>query len=271
MALDIDSLWDYGKPALSEQRFSAALAGATADEQLILTTQIARTHGLRRDFAKARQVLATVEPRLQQASAEAQVRYYLELGRSYASATHPAAERTPDNLERARSAYLRANELAIAARLDSLAIDALHMMAIVETDPARQLEWNEKALRVLERSDQTEARRWEGPLRNNIGLAKRQSGAHDAALTEFRLSRAAYERAGRTRNVRIADWMIARTYRDQRRYDEALAIQLELERAWDVDGQPDPYVYEELDQLYRAVDNEPRAAHYREKLKAVRK
>lgn len=271
MALDIDTLWDYGNPAQSEQRFNAALAGAGTDEQLILRTQIARTHGLRRDFAKAREVLAAVEPALTRASPEAQVRYHLELGRSLASTAHTAADRTPENLARARSAYLRAHELAAAARLDALAIDALHMMAIVDPDPARQLGWNEKAIQLLERSDQVDAKRWEGSLRNNIGVAKRLSGAHEAALAEFRLSRAAYQRSGRTRNVRIADWMIARTYRDQRRYGDALAIQLELERDWDAEGQPDPYVYEELEHLYRALGNEERATYYRDKLLAARK
>jgi hypothetical protein len=57
----LSGLWDYSKPAVSEQRFRAALAGASADDALILQTQIARTFGLRKDFAKAREVLATVE------------------------------------------------------------------------------------------------------------------------------------------------------------------------------------------------------------------
>ena len=61
---------------------------------------------------------------------------------------------------------------------------------------------------------------------------------------------------------RIADWMIARTYRAMDRIDDAIALQLELERAWNADGEPDPYVYEELALLFRAKGDEQRAAHY---------
>ncbi len=271
VALDIDALWDYARPAVSEQRFTEALAGASSDEQLILKTQIARTHGLRRDFAKARQILAAVEPELPRASAEVQVRYQLELGRSHASARHRAADITPDDLERARGAFLRAYERAAGARLDALAIDALHMMAVVDPDPDRQLEWNQQAVAFMERSDQADARRWQGSLRNNIGYARRLKGEYDAAVAEFRLSRDAYQRAGRTRNVRIASWMIARTYRDQKRFDDAIEIQLQLERDWDAEGAPDPYVYEELEQLYRALGDDARAQGYRHKLDATRR
>lgn len=55
------------------------------------------------------------------------------------------------------------------------------------------------------------------------------------------------------------------------KYEEALAIQLQLEQAWDAAGEPDPYVYEEFEPLYRALGSEPRANHYAGKLKAMRK
>jgi len=270
MALDLDALWNYGKPELSEQRFSAALDGATDDDRLLLQTQIARTWGLRRDFARARDVLAGVEPALPDASAEVQVRYWLELGRTWISATHLAEQRTPDARQTARAAYLRAYELAGQARLDYLAIDALHMMAFVDDAPDQQLAWNLKAIAYMEQSDQPDAKRWEGSLRNNVGYALRLKGDYGGALAQFRLSRAAHERMGRSRNARIADWMIARTWRDQQRYAEAIALQLELERAWDADGEPDPYVFEELELLYRATGDEARARHYAERLKAAR-
>ncbi len=271
MALDINALWDYGKPELSEQRFIAALVGASEDEKLILQTQIARSHGLRRNFAKARELLSSVEPSLKSASAEVQVRYFLELGRTFASTAHPKESQTPQNLVAARDHFLKAHEIASRARLDFLAIDALHMMPVVDTEPDRQLEWNEKAVAALERSDQADAKAWEGSLRNNIGYARHLKGEYEAALVQFGLSRAAYDRAGRARNVRIADWMIAWTYRAQKRYAQALAIQLELERAGDAAGEPDPYVFEELEHLYRALGDEPRALHYRSKFDAATK
>lgn len=271
MALDVNALWDHSQPAVSEQRFVAALATASADEKLILRTQIARTHGLRRDFAKAREVLATVEPQLAGASPEVRVRYHLELGRTQASPAHRPDAITPQDRAAARENYLQAYELAAQARLDYLAIDALHMMVVVDTEPQQQLAWNQKALDYLAKSDQAEAKGWEGSLRNNVGYALHLKGDYDAAVKQFQLSRAAHERAGKVNNVRIADWMIAWTWRAQKQYDKALALQLELERAWQAAGEPDPYVFEELEHLYRALGDEARAQAYAAKLKAASK
>lgn len=267
-AIDLSALWDFGNPQLSEQRFVAAMDGASADERLVLQTQIARTWGLRRDFARVRELLAPVGLALSGASAEVRVRYWLELGRSHASAAHEDGEQTPASREAARAHFLRAHELAEKARLDGLAIDALHMMVFVDTEPDQQLAWNRRALAVLERSAQPEARRWEGSLRNNIGYALHLKGEHDAAVEQFRLSRAAYARDGRTRNVRVADWMIARTRRVQGRYEEALQLQLGLESAWEREGGSDPFVWRELEAIYRALGDDAKARHYAAKQQA---
>ena len=60
--------------------------------------------------------------------------------------------------------------------------------------------------------------------------------------------------------------MIAWTLRAQEKYQQAIDIQLGLEKEWDADGQPDPYVYEELEILYRAENNLERASYYAQKL-----
>lgn len=271
MAIDLNALWDFGQPALSEARFRAALATATGDDALILQTQIARSFGLRRDFARARQVLAEVEPKLAQAGAEAQTRYWLELGRTYSSATHDAASQTDDARARARSAYNQALTLASKARLDALAIDALHMMAFVDTTPADQLVWADQALAVVQASNQPDAKGWEAALRNNRGYALHQLGRDEEALAEFRRALAAQERQGKPRGIRIAHWMVAMTLRHLNRLDEARDIQLRLEREWDAAGDPDPYVFEELEKIYRAQNNAERADHYAARLKATRK
>lgn len=268
MAIDTPALWDYSKPAASETLFRAALNGASDDDAFILQTQIARTFGLRRQFDTARETLAALEPRLATASAEAQVRYHLELGRSFASATHPR-DNPPANRETARGHYMRAFSVAKSAALDNLAIDALHMMPFIDTEPTQQLAWNEKALAYLEQSTQPDAKRWEASLRNNVGYARHLAGEYEEALRQYQLSLAAHERAGNARNVRIAHWMIASTYRAQKRYDEAIAIQLRLEREWAAAGEPDPYVFEELEHLYRATHDAEKANLYQAKLKAT--
>jgi len=270
MAMDVATLWNYSDPEGSERRFREALATANGDDALELQTQIARTYGLRRRFAKARQILAGIEAAIPRASAQPQVRFHLELGRTYASATHEPQEITPEAREKARSAYTEAFAKAKAARLDYLAIDALHMMNTVDAEPADQLAWDEKALAYMEASTQEEAKKWEGSLRNNLGYAYHLAGRYDEALVQFRLSLAAHERNGRAANVRIAHWMIARTLRLQGKVQEAIAIQLRLEREWNEAGDPDPYVYEELEKLYRDAGNADLAEAYAAKLRASR-
>jgi hypothetical protein len=80
---------------------------------------------------------------------------------------------------------------------------------------------------------------------------------------------AARERQGNENGIRIAHWMIAWTLRGLERFNEAIEIQLSLEREWDLDGQPDPYVYEELAALYEAMGDATRAEHYKAKHAAV--
>jgi hypothetical protein len=139
MAMNLTNLWDYDKPELSEQRFRSALLAASAEDSLILQTQIARTHGIRGNFSQAQQILSDMEPQIHGASVEARVRYFLELGRTYTSATHPPETQTPEARKMARSAYLQALDLAQTGKLDTLTIDALHMMTFVDTAPNDQL------------------------------------------------------------------------------------------------------------------------------------
>lgn len=262
MTIDVSTLWDYSDPELSEARFRSALASASADEAFILQTQIARTHGLRRDFAAARQILESIEPQLQDAAAEAKGRYYLELGRAYSSATHTPESQSAEVKALARAAYLRAAELAQAGGLDALAIDALHMMAFVDSAPEEQVAWNRKAIALMQASSQPAAKQWAGSLHNNNGYALHQMGRYEDALAEFNLALAAHERSGTPGNIRIAHWMIAWTLRALGRLDQAIAIQLRLEREWDEAGEPDPYVFEELELLYQAIGDGDKAAHY---------
>jgi tetratricopeptide (TPR) repeat protein len=266
--MDLSSLWNYSDPKASEERFRQALAGATGDDALVLQTQLARTYGLRRNFVEARRILAGIQESIPSASPEAQVRYCLELGRTYASTTHRPEEETPEWKENARSLYTEAFERARDARLDPLAIDALHMMVTVDTEPHDQLKWDLEALAYMEKSSQPDAKKWEGSLRNNVGYAHHLLGNYEEALVHYRLSLASHERAGRAANVRIAHWMIARTLRAQGSLEEAIAIQLRLEREWNEAGQPDPYVYEELAHLYRAMGNAALADEYAVKLQA---
>jgi len=271
MAIDLSGLWDFNRPELSEQRFRAALATANADEALILQTQIARTYGLRKDFVRARQILANIESQMPTAGAETRVRFELELGRTYASATHPATSLTPEAKERARTAYRQAFELARGEHMDGLAVDALHMMAFVDTSPIDQLKWDRQAIAIVEASTQESAKQWEASLRNNVGYALQQLGRYDEALVQFQKALELRERGKDDEATRVARWMVAWTLRSLQRYDEAIAMQLQLERECDAVGAPDPYVFEELELLYRQKGDETTARRYAQRKKAVAK
>ena len=159
MPLDLDALWDLGQPEVSEARFRTALESASPEESLVLRTQIARAHGLRRDFDAARRLLAELEPALMGAGHEARARHAVELGRTYASAKHAPDSQTPEVRELARASFLRARDIAREGRLDGLVIDALHMLAFVDTLPADQLRWGQEALAAVEASEQPSAKK----------------------------------------------------------------------------------------------------------------
>ncbi len=269
MTIDISALWDFNRPELSEERFRSALSNASADDALLLQTQIARTYGIRRDFSQAQQILSEIEPQIQNASVEAKVRYYLELGRTYSSATHPPESQTTGVKELARSAYMRAFELAHSGKLDYLAIDALHMMTFVNTAPEEQVEWNRKAMTLMQASSQPDAKKWEGSLHNNTGYALYLLGRYAEALLEFKFALAAHERSGNPQSIRIAHWMIAWALRALGQINEAIEIQLRLEKECDEAGEPDPYVFEELELLYKALNNDEKAAFYAARRKAM--
>lgn len=265
MAIDISALWDFGNPQLSESRFKEALVDSSKDEQFVLRTQIVRCYGIRRDFERARELLSELEQELEDAGPEANVRYWLELGRTYCSTTHPPETQTEQAKLVARDAYSRAFDCAKQGNLDGLAVDALHMMTMVDTTPSDQIEWNQKALSYMENSDQEAAKKWEGSLRNNLGYALHLAGWYDEAHVEFERARELRVKAGNINGERIARWMIAWNFRAMERFDEALSMQLDLEREWQEEGSPDPYVFEELEHLYRALGDEAKADQYRSK------
>ncbi len=271
MAIDLASLWDFSNPQLSEQRFRAELAKSSGDDALVLTTQIARTYGLRKDFSRAQAVLAEIEPKMASAGAEARARFALEYGRTLSSAVHPPETQTDATKALARAQYEGAHAIAREARLDALAIDAIHMLAFIDTAPADQLKWAQAALAVVDASDQPAAKKWEASIRNNLGYALHQLGRYDEALTQFKLALAIRERGTNAEATRTAHWMIAWTLRALKKTDDALAIQLRLEREGDEAKQPDPYVFEELETLYREKGDVARATFYASRRQALPK
>jgi tetratricopeptide (TPR) repeat protein len=152
-------------------------------------------------------------------------------------------------------------------QLDDLAIDAIHMLAFVDTDPLDQLKWGQAALTIVEASTQPAAKKWEASLRNNIGYALYQLRRYDEVLAQFKQSVVLREEQMDAEATRTAYWMVAWTLRVLNWLDETLEIQLRLEQECAQASVPDPFVYEELGNLYQAMGDDARAGQYAEKRK----
>lgn len=253
-AVDLDALWDFARPAVSEQRLRQALAAASGDDALVLRTQVARTFSLRRDFDAAHRELDAIEPLLATAGPAPRVHALLERGRTLRSADRPAE---------ALPLFGRAFDLADRERLEFLAADALHMLALVQPTPEAQIAVNRRVVAYAQNALDPRARRWDAAALNNIGVTLNETGRHQEALPVLREALAAYTRAGRPHNVRLARWMVAHTLRRLGQLDEALALQRALEADWAAAGEVDPYVFDELAAIHAAKGDVDRAAHYR--------
>lgn len=253
-APDLLALWDFDDPAASEARFRERLDDASHEVGLSLRTQIARTHSLRGQFVQAHQLLDGVDAELAGAGAEPRVRALLERGRTWRSAREPA---------KARPLFLQAEQQARAAGLEYLHVDALHMVALVESTPDAQLDWNRRALTAARAARDPQARRWEASLSHNIGYALHEAGRHDEALQAFQDALAARLRDGAAPSrQREARWMVAWELRALRRHDDALAQLRELERELASAGASDGFVPEEIAENLLALGQAESAKPY---------
>lgn len=253
MAADIDALWDYNQPAVSETRFREALKSETGEDALELETQIARTFSLRREFARAHALLDTIEKRLSDKTRPAlRARYLLERGRTFRSAGEAA---------KARPLFLEAWTITDRDKLVLLAIDAAHMMGILESGEEAQ-RWNERAMAYAMSSNVPRAIRWRGSLANNMGHTERERGNLDSAMKHFRASLTAFQLTRSDSQIRMAQWQIANVLRLQKRYDEALAAQLAIEKDAATANEPDGYVFEEIAEIYLAKGEGEKAKPY---------
>ena len=244
---DFDSLWDYEHPAETEKKFREllpiALASKNTSYRAQLLTQLARAQGLQRKFTEGHQTLDEVAKLLPDSDSRTRVRYLLERGRALNSSGKPSES---------KPLFLQAWNLARESGEDSFAVDAAHMIAIVEL-PANQLDWNLKALDLAEKSTDPRARKWKGSLYNNIGWTIFESKKYDKALDMFQKALRWREEQGQTREVRIAKWCVAKTLRALNRLHEALEVQKTLLNEYDKEGERSGYVYEELGECLLAL------------------
>jgi tetratricopeptide (TPR) repeat protein len=254
--LDFDSLWDYSDPHQTETKFREILLQVPENNPayLELLTQIARSQGLQKKFDKAHQTLDQVERRLGNYASRAKVRYYLERGRVINSAGHP---------EEARPFFEQALDMAKNLSEDFYAVDALHMLAIV-APPASSLDLNLLAIQIAESSEQEKAQGWLGSLYNNTGWSYHDMGDYKSALKIFQKAEAVRKSKGRAKELRVAQWCVARTLRSLKRVEEALSKQMALKAEFEAagEGDSDGFVYEEIGECLLALDRAQEAQPY---------
>ena len=243
----LDDLWDFGDPAGSERRFIEHVArarderdGGSVAETL---TQVARAQGLQDRFDDADRTLADAEAALGGDDRRGRIRVLLERGR---------VANTAGREGRGADAFLAAWELARSAGEDALAVDAAHMLGIVEP-PDRAWEWNERGMELARSSTDPVARRWVASLANNMGWARHDAGAYDEALDLFRLALAERKAQDDPSRTRIARWSVARCLRSLGRTEEALAEQEALAAELEELGETDEFVTEEIGECLRAL------------------
>ena len=161
-------------------------------------------------------------------------------------------------MEDARPLFLQALDLAVRSKEDVYAVDAAHMMAIVEPTE-KQLQWNLKALAIAESSEDERARRWKGSLYNNIGWTYFDQGQYEEALFMFEKALRFREEQGDPVNIRVARWSVAKVLRMMGHTEEALEIQQQLFQEYEAAGQRSGYVYEEIAECMMAVGREQEA------------
>ena len=259
----LDTEWDFGKPAVSEQRFRAELAkwppdSAQAQE---VRTQIARALGLQRKFDDAHATLDIVEAKLPDMPAHVRVRYLLERGRAFNSSGAS---------QRAVPLFADALALAERERDEFYAVDAAHMLGIAAPTSER-LAWNLKALALAEAAADARARDWRASLYHNIGWTYFDAGDAKQALDFWQKALALRETMGKADRIRVAKWTVARGYRAIGRLDDAEAIQKALVAEFDAIGEPDGYVYEELAEIALARGNADAARPWAAKAHAALK
>lgn len=250
---DFDAKWDYDHPDSTEAAFRAILPAARAsgnrDYLAQLLTQIARTEGLQMKFDDATRTLDEAESLLTGETKVARARLLLERGRVLNS-----SKRREESKPLFRSAW----DLAREAHADGFAVDAAHMLGIVEPGDS-SVAWNRTAIDYAEKSTDPKARHWLGSLYNNLGWTYHDKGEYETALDLFRKALREREAEGKKPPIRIANWCIARTLRSLGRTEESLAIQERLLADLTAEGGEDGYVHEELAECLLALGRDAEA------------
>lgn len=177
---DIESLWDYDHPAQAEKKFARlseeAKLSPNVDLYLQFLTQVARAQGMQQKTVSAHRTLDEVKAALTAKTPTAEIRYDLELGRLLHSM---------DQKRHAVPLFLKAYELARERKNDDLKIDAARMLGTSVPDFNEQVDWDKRALDIVEKSNDPKLQGWTILIYTNMGWSLDYADRPMEALSTF--------------------------------------------------------------------------------------
>ncbi|MGE3681395.1 MAG: hypothetical protein AB7G93_06685 [Bdellovibrionales bacterium] len=252
---DIDGFWD--KFTLPETEYQIRLRlpqdrpQEGGENTVSLLTQLARVQALSGNLAEARATLDQAQQMLAELKsapdAVAQIRWLLEQGRVLCLSMSPS---------KANDFFVRAWTLGTETGHVFFAVDAALMLSTIRP-PRFQNEWLQRALSLAETAE-------EGPVRLWLAHLLFLQGWHFFDFRQFDEALACFDRALTQPIVvenevkgRAIQWSRGRTLRALDRVEEALSIQLDLQRIMMRSGKVNGHVYLEIaecQQLLRLQD-----------------
>jgi tetratricopeptide (TPR) repeat protein len=256
---DIDGLWNVLDLTETENKIQALLPAEglpySASQIEILTQQV-RLYSLQGKQDKARHLLEICQSLLQklpvESRAQAEIRFYLEEGRYYCLSMYPAKA-----LDSFRNAWLAAEKI----KSDIFAIDAAYMLSI--TLPAKQGKtWLQMAIKLAETSTNRFAAVWLSWLYMMEGWQAFDGRDFLKAKNLFEKALAQFERGSSKTLYYPLKWAQARTLRALGQSAAALATQEAIAVEMAGQGQSSGYVYLEIAECQRALENHEKAKSY---------
>lgn len=257
---NFDDLWALGDPIVIEKNLRELLPQAREFQDssiyLQILSQVALTQALQQKFDEAHRTLNDAEQLLTPEQDLARVRILLERGRIFQQA---------EEIVKAKPLFLASYELSSKNHFDYHTINAAHMIAIIEDRVDEKIKWNQLAIELAQKTDDSNASRWVGSLYNNLGHNYMEAVDFGKALDVFSHALKIREQEAYVPNIRVAKWQVAKALRLLGRLNEAEAILCPLLAEYDILSKNNNldlpfemfkllrgWVYEELAEIYHA-------------------
>lgn len=232
--------FDLGEPVKSEERLRgwAQEAEAAGDVGVLaeIYAQIARCCGLQRRFEEGHALLAQAEA-LTPLTPQAVARIAIERGRLL---------RSNGKRDDAKPHFEDAFHKSVAAGDEYLALDAIHMIALV-VPFEEALVCAEQGYAFAGASAHPRAVHWVAVLHNNLGWSYVEREDYAGALREFEAALVARHAEGAdAETLRIAEYAIGLAWRNLGHVSEALELQTRIAMTCEAEGKPDRYFEKEV-------------------------